>query len=360
MADHATNQNQKLVSDSSLQRYAKQIQFPDFGIEAQRNLSGGCALIIGCGALGSVSANLLARAGVGKVVLIDRDFVELSNLQRQSLYEESDIGQPKSIVAAARLRLANSQISIDAKVLDLTYRNIESLLVDHEGGNLVVIDGTDNFETRFLINDACVKHGVPWMYGGCLGAEGQAMTIIPRDTPCLHCLMLDGPPPPGTTETCDTAGIMSSIINVIASIQSNEALKILSGRSRFISRGLQVVDLWTNRFHTMNVSQLRDKIDCPCCHRDEFSWLAGRHGSQSIVLCGRDAVQVSFPDRPAVDLQAVAKKIANLGEVQVNEYLLRLKVEGYVLTLFADGRAIINGTEEESIAKKLYAQYFGA
>ncbi len=315
-------------------------------------------MIVGCGALGSVIANTLTRAGVGFLRIVDRDFLEKSNLQRQVLYDEADVesGLPKAIAAANRLRQINSEIQIEPVVADVDASNIESLCNDVD----VILDGSDNFEIRFLINDVSVKHGIPWVYGGCLGADGQTMTILPGESACLNCLMLDGPPPPGTTPTCDSFGILSPIINVIASIQSNEAIKILSGNLKSVSRKLNVFALWDNDIRQLNVANLRDQVDCPTCKQNQFEWLSGNRGSHSAVLCGRNAVQLSFPDRQDVSLQELKSRLESLGRVECNQFLLRFHIEEFVLTVFPDGRAIVSGTEEVSVARKLYAQYLGS
>ena len=315
-------------------------------------------MIVGCGALGSVIANTLTRAGVGFLRIVDRDFLEKSNLQRQVLYDEADVesGLPKAIAAANRLRQINSEIQIEPVVADVDASNIESLCNDVD----VILDGSDNFEIRFLINDVSVKHGIPWVYGGCLGADGQTMTILPGESACLNCLMLDGPPPPGTTPTCDSFGILSPIINVIASIQSSEAIKILSGNLNSVSRKLNVFALWDNDIRQLSVANLRDQVDCPTCKQNQFEWLSGNRGSHSAVLCGRNAVQLSFPDRQDVSLQELKSRLESLGRVECNQFLLRFHIEEFVLTVFPDGRAIVSGTEEVSVARKLYAQYLGS
>jgi len=342
-----------------LQRYSKQIRFPQVGIAGQKLLQESRVVVVGVGALGSVSANTLVRAGVGEVVLIDRDFIERDNLQRQILYREADVGQPKAIVAAEALRQINSSVDIQPHVADLDCKNIVQLLGESKS-KTVIVDGTDNFETRFLINDAAVSMGLPWVYGGCLGADGQTMTIIPGQTACLSCLMTQGAPPPGTTATCDSAGILAPIINVIASIQAVEAIKILSGNQDSISRNLQTFDLWGNRAYSMDISKLRDNVNCKTCKQEEFPWLAGQQGSHSAILCGRNAVQVSFPDRQQISLKQLAERLKSNGPVEVNKFLLRFKTGEYTVTVFTDGRAIINGTEDIAAAKKIYAQFVGA
>lgn len=341
---------------TNFDRYSRQIRFPGIGQEGQRRLSASRALVCGCGALGSVLANTLARSGVGALRIVDRDFVETSNLQRQVLFDEDDVASqlPKAVAAANKLRRINSQIEIEPIVADVDHAKLPGLL----DGIDVIVDGTDNFETRFLLNDASVKLGVPWVYGGCIGAGGQTMTILPGETPCLRCLIQEAPPP-GATETCDTAGILSPIINVIASIQAMEAIKILSGHREAIQRSLLVFDLWENRVLPMKAAGLRDSGDCPTCNRREFPWLAGERGVHTAVLCGRNAVQLAQPGGIRLSLEALAEKLSGVGRVTRNPFLLRLAVDDYLLTVFPDGRAIIGGTDDISVARTLYARYIG-
>lgn len=336
-------------------RYARQMRFSPLGEEGQRRLSGSRALLCGCGALGSTIANMLVRAGVGTLRIVDRDFVELSNLQRQVLFDEADVqaGLPKAVAAAEKLCRINSTVTIEPVVADIEPANIERFC---EGMD-IVLDGTDNFETRFLINDAAVKLGLPWIYGGCVGAEGQTMTILPGETPCLRCLMPECPAP-GSTTTCDTAGILSPIVGVIASIEAGEAMKILSGNRDAVSRSLTVVDLWKNQIRQMDVQGLRDQTDCPTCKHGEYPWLSGRSGSRTAVLCGRNAVQLSHPEA-RISLDELAEKLEGAGQLTRNQFLLRLKVEGYELTIFPDARAIIFGTNDVTVARALYSKYIG-
>jgi adenylyltransferase/sulfurtransferase len=343
-------------SHPNLDRYVRQMRYPPLGEAGQRRLAASRALICGCGALGSVLANTLVRSGVGHLRIVDRDFLELNNLQRQVLYDEDDVaaGIPKAVAAEAKLRRINSQVEIEAIVADVDHRNIAQLAA----GCGLLLDGTDNFETRFLLNDASIKLGIPWIYGGCIGDDGQTMTILPGETPCLHCLMQDGPPPPGTTETCDSAGILAPIINVIASLEANEAIKILSGNRAAVSRVLSVFELWENRFRQIKLDALAT-VDCPTCKRREFPWLEGRRGSHTAVLCGRNAVQLSFPDREPLDLAQVERKLAGVGRVTRNRFLLRLEVDGFTATVFPDGRAIIGGTEDIAEARTIYSKYIG-
>jgi adenylyltransferase/sulfurtransferase len=331
------------------------MRFAPLGREGQERIVQARALVCGCGALGSVIANTLVRAGVGRVRLVDRDVLELSNLQRQVLFTEADVaaGLPKAVAARNHLAEINSEVEIEAIVDDVDHTNIGRLL----DGVDVLLDGTDNFETRFLLNDASVKYGVPWVYGGCLGAEGQTLTILPGETPCLRCLMPE-PPAPGTTPTCDSAGILSTIINVIASLQANEALKLLAGRKAAISRTWNIFDLWDNQIRQIKLDNF-PAGSCACCGKREFAWLSGERGSHTAVLCGRNAVQLSFPGRQPVSLEELEKKLAVVGSVSRNKFLLRASIEPYQITVFPDGRAVIGGTEEIAEAKTVYAKYVG-
>jgi adenylyltransferase/sulfurtransferase len=336
-------------------RYARQMRFPGIGVLGQRRLLDSHALVVGCGALGSVIINTLARAGVGHLRIVDRDFLELNNLQRQVLYDEDDVtaGLPKAIAAHERLKKINSTITVEPVVADVDQTNIERLL----DGVHCIIDGTDNFETRFLLNDAAVKLNIPWVYGGCLAAEGQTLTIIPGQTPCLRCLMPE-PPPPGTSPTCDSAGILGTIIGIIASFEANEALKILSGHADAISRTWNIFDLWDNTIRQIKLDSV-PAADCPCCARREFPWLSGQRGSHSAVLCGRNSVQLSFPGRDAISLADIETKLAAVGSVKRNKYLVRAEIGSHTITVFPDGRAVIGGTEEIAEARSLYAKYVG-
>ncbi len=333
------------------------MRYPPLGEEGQRALYRSRVLLCGCGALGSVLANTLVRSGVGFLRIVDRDFLELNNLQRQVLYDEQDVasGLPKAIAAAEKLRRINSQVTVEPIVADVDHTNIVELCDNVD----MILDGTDNFETRFLINDVAVKHSLPWVYGGCIGDEGQTMTVLPGETPCLRCLMQDAPPP-GTTPTCDSAGILAPIINVIASMQANEAIKILSGRREAISRSLNVFELWDNRIRQVDVRHLREQVDCPTCKKGEFPWLEGERGSHSAVLCGRNAVQLSHVGGESLSLDALAERLEGVGHMTRNRYLLRLSVDEFLITVFADGRAIIGGTDDIAKARTVYAKYIGS
>jgi len=327
------------------------------GAEGQRKLRESCALICGCGALGSVIANTLARAGVGKLRIVDRDFLELNNLQRQVLYDEADVasGIPKAIAAKTKLEQINSEIEIEAVVADIDHTNIERLL----DGVDVILDGTDNFETRFLLNDASIKFGIPWVYGGCIGSEGQSMTILPGQSACLRCLLQESPPP-GSTPTCDSAGILAPIINVIASIEAMEAIKILLGHVDAVSRELAVVEMWDNQMRRIQLASLFQGFETCACHGEDFPWLFGAKGSHTAVLCGRNAVQLTFPDRSPLSLETLSEKLRSVGQVTLNRFLLRLEVDKYVLTVFRDGRTIVSGTDDIAEARTIHARYIGA
>ncbi|HTM54634.1 MAG TPA: ThiF family adenylyltransferase [Pirellulales bacterium] len=345
--------DQSLPAD--LDRYARQMRYAPLGEQGQQRLANSRALVCGCGALGSVIANTLVRAGVGHVRLVDRDFLELNNLQRQVLYNEADVasGLPKAIAAANRLRSINSQVTIEPIVTDIDPANVIGLTEDVD----VILDGTDNFETRMLLNDVALSRGIPWVYGGCLGAEGQTMTILPGETACLRCLMHDTPPP-GSMPTCDTAGILAPIINIIASLEANEAIKILSGHGEATSRELTIIDIWDNRIRQMNLDALRAEGDCPAC-RGEYNWLNGDRASHTAVLCGRNAVQLNPPSGMTVSLAALAEKLSSVGRVTRNPYLIRATIDPYVLTVFPDGRAIVGGTDDIPTARTVYAKYVG-
>lgn len=310
-------------------------------------------ILIGCGANGTVIANTLARAGVGTLVIADRDFIELNNLQRQMLFDEDDVARrvPKAIAAAEKLRRVNSAIKVEGVVADVNAENIEELIA----GASLVLDGTDNFETRFLINDACVKHNIAWIYGGAVASYGMTLTIVPRETACLRCVF-HREPPPGTLPTCDTAGVMAPIVGVIASIVSAEAIKFLAGAGK-CNAGLIHVDLWENTFETFAMAR---RADCVACGRNRFDYLEGaRVGTMAASLCGRNAVQVNPGRGHALNLAALAERLRDVGRVSVNEYLLRLEIGDYELTVFPDARAIVKGTDDAAVARSVYAKYVG-
>jgi molybdopterin-synthase adenylyltransferase len=346
-----------MMSGESLDRYSRQIRFPQLGEAGQRSLVKSRVTLCGCGALGTVLANHLARAGVGMIRVIDRDFIETHNLQRQILFDEQDVADnlPKAEAAARKLRAINSTIEVEPVVTDLDHTNILDLVGDAD----LILDGTDNFETRYLINDAAVKLDKPWVYGGVIGSEGQTMTIIPGKTPCLRCL-IETSPPPGMTPTCETAGVLGPAVAVIASFEAVEAIKILSGRTEALNDHLIMVDVWDWSFRQLKVANLLGKVDCPCCQHRKFEWLDGSMGSHTTTLCGRNAVQVAARRPEPLDFAEMARRLGALGDVRHNAFMLRFQTEGYEFTVFPDGRAIIKGTNDISRARTLYAQFVGS
>lgn len=333
------------------------MRFGGLGEEGQRRICDSRVTICGCGALGTVLANHLARAGVGFIRVVDRDFIETHNLQRQILFDETDVASnlPKAEAAARKMRLINSQIKVEAVVTDIDHTNIIDLVSDVD----LILDGTDNFETRYLINDAAVKLGKPWIFGGVIGSEGQSMTILPGKTPCLRCVVEDSPPP-GMTPTCETAGVLGPAVSTIASFEAMEALKILSGKMDALNRDLIMVDLWSWSFRQLKISGLLGKVDCPSCQRREFDWLDGRMGSHTTTLCGRNAVQIATRRSDKLNFAELAAKLGTIGEVRHNAFMLRFETAGHEFTVFPDGRAIIKGTNDIAKAKTLYAQYLGS
>ncbi len=340
-----------------LDRYIRQTIFPGIGKEGQQKLLAAKVLIVGCGALGTALSNNLARAGIGHLTIIDRDFIELNNLQRQILFDEEDLRQnlPKAIAAANKLRLINSEIEIVPLVEDLNYENVEKLVAAAD----VVLDGTDNFETRYLLNDVCVKLGKPWIYSGVIASYGVSSTIVPGETPCYRCLFPD-PPPPGTTPTCDTGGIVGSIVGTIASIAAGEAIKLIVGKGKR-NAGLLSIDLWQNTFDKLPIEM--PLAGCPCCDLRNFEFLetAGERGTHIATLCGRNAVQVTVRPTPEISLLELGERLQKAGASNFdgNDYLLRFDLDNYEWTVFSDARAIIKGTDEENTAKTLYSRYIG-
>jgi adenylyltransferase/sulfurtransferase len=342
--------------EPSLERYSRQIRFHGMQEDGQRRLLNSRVTLCGCGALGTVLANALVRAGVGHLRLIDRDFIETSNLQRQVLFDEHDVAEnlPKAEAAARKLGAINSGVYVEPVVTDIDRTNILDLVKDAD----LILDGTDNFEIRYLINDAAVKLGKPWVYGGCIGSHGQTMTILPGETPCLRCVF-EAAPAPGEAGTCETAGVLGPIVNIIASLQATEALKILAGRREQVNRDLIYLDVWDNVQRRIKVAPLLGKVDCPCCRHRRFEWLEGAHGSQTTSLCGRNAVQVSHRTPSRLNFEEMAHHLEALGEVHYNRFLLKFQAEGHEFTVFPDGRAIIKGTSDVDKARTLYAKYVG-
>jgi molybdopterin/thiamine biosynthesis adenylyltransferase len=336
-----------------VKRYAKQVLFKPLGEAGQGKLATSRVAVIGLGALGSVIANHLVRAGVGFVRLVDRDFVELDNLQRQVLYDEEDVRSalPKAVAAARRLSKINSEVALETRVADVSHATAEALTENVD----LVLDGTDNFETRFVLNDACVKAGRPWIYGGCVGSYGMVMTVRPGEGPCFACLVGEKPAP-GTSPTCDTAGVLNTAVAVVASLQATEALKLLVGATSALAGGLQTLDLWTNQAQTVKVPR---STSCACCAERRFAHLAAAP-SGTAVLCGRNAVQITPAAPVQLDLAETERRLASVGAVRRNEYLLKVAVDGCELTLFPDARAIIQGTHDPARARSLYARYVGA
>jgi len=344
------------MADDSLERYSRQVRFPQLGEAGQRALLKSRVTLCGCGALGTVLANHLARAGVGSIRIVDRDFIETHNLQRQVLFDEDDVAQnlPKAEAAARKIRAINSTINVEPVVTDIDHTNIIDLVGDAD----VILDGTDNFETRYLINDAAVKLGKPWVFGGVIGSEGQTMTIIPGKTPCLRCL-IETAPPPGMTPTCETAGVLGPAVAVIASFEAIEAIKLLTGAWDALNADLIMVDIWDWTFRQLKVAGLLGKVNCPCCRERQFEWLDGGLGSHTTTLCGRNAVQVAARRSDPLDFRELAARLNALGEVRYNNFMLRFGTEGYEFTVFPDGRAIIKGTNDVAKARTLYAQFVG-
>lgn len=361
-----------------LARYHRQMLLPGFGLAGQQRLRAATALVLGCGALGCFAADLLARAGVGHLVIVDRDLVELTNLQRQLLFDEQDVaaGLPKAVAAQRRLAKVNSAVRITPVVDDLHDGNIEH----YAAGVDVLVDGLDNFETRYLANDFAVSRGIPYVYGGAVGTTGTAFAILPRTaggtaawetheginraTACLRCLF-EEPPPPGTMPTCDTAGVLASAVTTIASFEVTEALKILTGHFDRVATTLLHLDLWHNHIAHLRVADARARGDCPCCGKRRFEFLEGARGSGASTLCGRDAVQLRPRSGAApLDLQTVAARLRAQAGVRVSAYLLRADITDngrqYSLRLFLDGRAIVHGTSDTAVARGLYAKYVGA
>ena len=341
-------------SKSQDDRYSRQILFDGIGKEGQGGLLASRALIIGCGALGSAQAESLARAGVGRLRIADRDFVEFSNLQRQTMFTESDAADrlPKVIAGANHIRRINSEIKVEPEIIDVNHSNVEHLIQDCD----VVLDGTDNFATRYLINDACVKHKVNWIYGAAVGSYGVTMTIRPDETPCLRCIFPEAPPA-ASAPTCDTAGVIMPIISVVAAVQVSEALKLLTGQTASLHRSLMQFDVWRNEWRRIALGE--KSADCATCAQHRFATLDAEDREFAAVLCGRHAVQVS-PAHPAhVDLSALGHKLQSVGEVKANDYLLRFRTGDYELTVFSDARSIIRGTDNISTARSLYAKYIG-
>ncbi|MEM9416381.1 MAG: ThiF family adenylyltransferase, partial [Planctomycetota bacterium] len=368
----------------------------------QRKLLGATALVVGCGALGTVIANMLARAGVGHLIIVDRDFIEMTNLQRQVLFDEDDVKNaiPKAEAARAKIAKINSQVKVSAVVDDVNHTNIEWLAgVKPDGGDAadspagkkvdIIVDGVDNFETRYLANDCAVKHGIPYVYGGAVGTVGASYPILPhtvppaedasasgslgdtpweqagKATPCLRCIF-EQAPPPGLNPTCDTAGVIGPAVSIVANFEVLETLKILTGNLDAVSPTMLNLDLWGNTVRQFKVAKAYNISDCRCCHHRDFEFLDGKFASGTTTLCGRNAVQITqkLGDGQKLDFAEITKRLEQHGSVSGSKFMLRADItdngEPYELTLFTDGRAIIKGTQKAAVAKSIYAKYVGA
>jgi molybdopterin-synthase adenylyltransferase len=334
------------------ERYSRQVLFSPIGEAGQEKLAAAHVALIGCGATGAAAASLLARAGIGTLTIIDRDFVEESNLQRQVLFDESDAREslPKAEAARRKISLFNSEIQVRAQIADLTPENIHSLLA----GAHLLLDATDNFQTRYLINDYAIEQGTPWIYSAAIAAYAVTLNILPAETACLACLFPE--PPTGTVETCDTSGILNTAVNFAAGIAVTEALKLLTGSRDKMRRTLLSCDLWSNEWS--EVSAAAPRSDCEVCTLRDFRHLRGE-GRPHITLCGRNSVQIHEHQRP-VDLAALEQRLRPHGQVRSNQLLLRFTRGEHTITVFADGRAVIQGTTDPALARSLYARFIGS
>ena len=339
------------VTADQKERYSRQIRLEQIGEEGQQRLLESRAVIVGCGALGSFHAAALARAGVGEIVIIDRDYVEESNLQRQWLFDEQNAAEalPKAAAAAKQISRINSDVKTEARIADLTPVNAEELLLPSD----VILDGTDNFETRYLVNEVAVKHDRPWVYGGAVGVGGAVMTVLPGQSACLCCIFPETPT--GALPTCDTAGILNSASATVAALQVAEAIKIIV-RPDQVQPRLTNIDVWTGVTRGFSTAHRAD--DCPVCSRGEFNLLESPASRKTAVLCGRDAVQVTGSG--AIDLMQLERTLSPLGHVKANEYALRFDLPPHQMTIFADGRAIIKGVQDTAHARSLYSRYVGS
>jgi molybdopterin-synthase adenylyltransferase len=345
---------QEDTSKSVHSRYSRQVLFAGIGEEGQARINASRVALVGCGALGTVQASLLVRAGVGTLRIIDRDFVEESNLQRQILFDEEDVRAvlPKAVAAEKKLRLANSLVNVEGIVDDVNPSSINKLL----GGFDLIVDASDNFDVRYLINDFSVKNLIPWVYGACVGANGLTFPILPGESACLRCVF-ENKPPAGALASCDTAGVIGPIVAMIAALQAAEALKLLAGARDRMHRKITSIDLWNN--HHDSVDLPPRSPDCPCCGLHEYPFLNGTMDADITTLCGRNSVQIRRHENTRIDLDALAQKLEPLGRLEQNRFLLRAVIDGFQLTVFSDGRAIINGTYDLGVAKSLYARYVG-
>lgn len=344
------------MSTSIPERYLRQTIFAPIGEAGQRRLLESRVVVVGCGASGTVIATYLARAGVGRLTVLDRDFVERNNLQRQVLFTDRDVEEalPKAVAAERALRAINPEIEVQGVVVDVNAGNIETLLA----GATLVMDGTDNFESRYLINDACVKQVTPWVYSGAVGSHGMTMTIRPGESACFRCVFPE-PPPPGAAATCDTAGVLGPAVGMVASLAAAEAIKLLVGAVEAVNPGIVHLDAWHLSFQQVRVMRRTGEKPCPCCVERRFTFLETEPASHVTTLCGRNAVQISVRGGAKLSLPRLADRLRPLGAVTVNPFLLRFQVDGYELTVFPDARAIIKGTTDAAVARSLYARYVG-
>jgi molybdopterin-synthase adenylyltransferase len=342
---------------ADLPRYSRQVAFPGIGRDGQRRVLAGRVALLGAGALGATLAEQLVRSGVGFTRIVDRDVLEESNLGRQALYTSADAARrlPKAIALAEHLRRFNPEVEIDPRVEDLSAENVAELLDDVD----VVVDGTDNFETRYLVNDHAVRRGRPWVYGACVASRGLTAVVLPGETPCLRCLYPE-PPPPGASDTCETAGIIAPAANLVASLEAVEVLKLLAGARDRVRRTWLSIELWPFRMAEFGGDDPRPDPDCPCCGRREFPFLEGASAPRTIKYCGRDAVQVIPARRARLDLDALAGRLSAVGRVERNEFLVVLDAPPHVVTVFADGRALVKGVKDAAEARSLYDRYVGS
>ena len=375
----AKNSNCGHVPDlpSPVHRYHRQTLLPGIGEEGQGRIRAARVVLVGCGALGTVIADSLARAGIGRLTIVDRDIVEITNLQRQVLFDERDVerGTPKAIAAREKLARINSEVEVEAIVEDFNHTNAERIA---SLGCDLILDGLDNFQARYLLNDLSVSRGVPYVYGGAVGTTGMACVFIPGETPCLRCVFPEAPPP-GTTPTCDTAGVLASAVAMVAHHQVTQAIKLITGNFDAVDRSLISIDVWQNEFRRLDVSSARGESGCVCCGERRFEFLHGEAGSSATSLCGRGAVQINPRiaagasanlDRGAdsgIDLALLASRLAEHGDFTANEHLLRGRFaresgesgEPVELTVFPDGRAIVGGTGRPEFARAIYDRYIG-
>jgi adenylyltransferase/sulfurtransferase len=332
--------------------------FSEIGESGQRRLRASSVTLLGCGALGSVLADTLVRAGAGRLRIYDRDYIERNNLQRQVLFDEDDLRAelPKAEAAARKLKRINPDVAIESAVVDVNHTNIERLCGEAD----LLLDGTDNFETRYLINDLAVKKQTPWIYGAVVGATGLCLPILPPETACLRCVFPEAPPSE-MNPTCDTAGVLGPAVHLVAAAQAMEAIKVLAGRRDAVNRRLLNIDAWTGRYTNLNVERLAESDECICCGRRRFEYLEGKRTSAAMALCGRNAVQINRTGGQPVDLAALARRIETLPGARTtqNQFMLRCIVENYEITVFPDGRAIVKGTNNPDAARSIHAKYIG-